>query len=73
MSYEKKELTILRNSRLKSLRADELDIKDLRKVLLLEGPESNVFYYDENNPEKRRFAMMSMYFEYYWICLTFLA
>lgn len=73
MVFEKKELQILRKSQLGELRADELDIKTLRKVLLLEGPDSVVFHYDEDSDGKRKFGSVSMYFEYYWICLTFLA
>lgn len=39
-------------------------------VLQIEGPYSEVFY--NENTKVRKLGTMSMYFEYYWISLTFL-
>lgn len=71
MVIEKKELYEKRHGLMTELTADILDIETLRIVLLLEGPYSTVFI----NPEtkKQDFGSLSMYFEYYWISLTFMA
>jgi len=71
MIIEKKILQEIRNSQFAELTVTDFDIKQLRMVLLIEGPYSPVFINRET--KQRDFGSLSMYFEYYWISLTFMA
>jgi len=71
MVFEKKLLKEFKSLQIKEITIDDLDIEYLRYVLALEGPTSSIFVNEITG--KRNFGNIGMYFEYYWVSLSFLA
>lgn len=71
MAYEKKILHEFKAKEVREITIDDLDITFMRYVLALEGPTSPIFVNEITG--KRNFGNISMYFEYYWVSLSFLA
>lgn len=70
MLIEKKQLQGLREAQFSELDVNELNIEQKRLVLQIEGPYSTVFFNEATGV--RNFGGISIKFEYYWVCLTFL-
>jgi len=70
MVIEKRQLQALRLSQFSELKVEDLDVKQLRLILQIEGPFSPVFFNEATG--QTTFGGASIKFEYYWVSLTFL-
>lgn len=70
MVIEKRQLQALRESQFSELQVADLDVKQLRLILQIEGPFSPVFFNEATG--MTTYGGASIKFEYYWVSLTFL-